>query len=122
MQAVVGAVEQELCAAGDGAELADYQPVMIDGIVIEHIVLFKVHRIMDKVVVYGVVAYDDVGILDDLIEIDRLAVSCPGISIGWIHVRFSFICFSCFLLKAYAPMPLPSPAATAFSRQRRQSV
>ena len=26
-QGVVGAVEQELCAAGDGTELADYQPL-----------------------------------------------------------------------------------------------
>ena len=43
---MVGAVEQEPGPAGDGAEPADHQPVLVDGIVIQHIVFFKVNRMI----------------------------------------------------------------------------
>ena len=66
---MVGAVEEELCPTGDGAELADYQPVVVDGIVIQHIVLLKVNGVMDKVIIHGVVSHKDAGTRHDLVEI-----------------------------------------------------
>ena len=38
---MVGTVEQELHATGDGAELTDYQPFVIDRIMVKYIVLLK---------------------------------------------------------------------------------
>ena len=38
---MVGTVEQKLHATGDGAEFADYQPFVIDRIMVKYIVLFK---------------------------------------------------------------------------------
>lgn len=49
--------------AGDGTELADHQPVLVDGIVIQHIVFFKVNRVINKVVVYGIVPDNNTGML-----------------------------------------------------------
>ena len=37
---MVGTVEQKLHATGDGAEFADYQPFVIDRIMVKYIVLF----------------------------------------------------------------------------------
>ena len=76
---MVGAVEQKLCAAGDGTEFADHKFVMIDRIVIQHIVFFKLPRIVDKVVVHGEVPDKDVGILHDTFQINRFMVACAGI-------------------------------------------
>ena len=47
-QRVIGAVEQELRAAGDGAELADDQSLVIDGIVVQYTIALKIPGIVDK--------------------------------------------------------------------------
>ena len=56
---MVGAVEEKLCPAGDGAEFSDHQPVVVDGIVIQHIVPLKSNGVMDKVVIHSVVSHED---------------------------------------------------------------
>ena len=78
---MVGAVEQEPGPAGDGAEPADHQPVLVDGIVIQHIVFFKVNRVINKVVVYGIVPDNNTGIFHGMLEINCLTVSRPGIDV-----------------------------------------
>ena len=35
---MVGTVEQEFYTAGDGAELSDYQPIVVDRVMIKYIV------------------------------------------------------------------------------------
>ena len=48
---MVGAGKQEFRAAGNGAEFADLQLIAVNGIMIQNIVLFKLPRIMDVVVI-----------------------------------------------------------------------
>ena len=54
---MVGTVEQKLHATGDGTELADYQPLVVDRIMVKYIVPLKKQRIRHKVVVDGIVAH-----------------------------------------------------------------
>ena len=65
----------------DGTELADHQPVLVDGIVIQHIVFFKVNRVINKVVVYGIVPDNNTGSFHGMLEINCLTVSRPGIDV-----------------------------------------
>lgn len=82
---MVGAGEQKLCTAGDGAKFADYKPIMVDRIVVQYIVLFKLPWVFDKVVVHGEVPDNDVGVLHDAFQINRLMVVCARINFLWIH-------------------------------------
>ena len=63
---MVGAVEKEFCSAGDGAEFSNDQFILVDGIVIEDIVFFKLSWVSDKIVINRVIACCNVGILDDV--------------------------------------------------------
>lgn len=45
---MVGAVEREFCTAGDGAELPYDQLVVVDGIVVQDIILFELPRISKR--------------------------------------------------------------------------
>lgn len=85
---MVGAGEQKLCAAGDGTKFADYKPIMVDWIVVQHIVPLKLPWVVDKVVVHGEVHDNDVGILHDAFQINRLMVVCARINFLWIHGFF----------------------------------
>ena len=85
---MVGAGEQKLCAAGDGAKFADYKPIMVDRIVVQHIVLLKLPWVFDKVVVHGEVPDNDVRILHDTFQINRFMVVCARINFFWIHGFF----------------------------------
>ena len=49
---MVGAGEQKLCPAGDGAKFPDHKFVMVDRIVVQYIVLLKLPRVFDKVVIW----------------------------------------------------------------------
>ena len=42
---MVGTVEQEFRAAGNGTELADYQPLVVDRIMVKHIVSLEKQRV-----------------------------------------------------------------------------
>ena len=77
---MVGTGEQKLCAAGDGTKFADYKPIMVDWIVVQHIVPLKLPWVVDKVVVHGEVPDNDVGILHDAFQINRLMVVCARIN------------------------------------------
>lgn len=77
---MVSTVEKELSSTGDGTKLADYQAVSVDRVVIQHIVLFEQGRVVDKIVIYGIVPNRDVRIPDDRIQIDRLGVIGTWIS------------------------------------------
>ena len=85
---MVGAGEQKLCAAGDGTKFAYHKFVMIDWIVIQYIVAFKLSRVIDKVVIHGKIPDNDVGILHDAFQINRLMVVCARINFLWIHGFF----------------------------------
>ncbi len=65
-QGVVGAGEQEFRAAGDGAEFADDQPVLVDRVVVEDVVLLEGPGIVAEVVVHGKVAHLNGGVGDDV--------------------------------------------------------
>ena len=85
---MVRAREEKLRAARNRAELADDQPIPIDGIVIQHIVLFKPRRVVNKVVVYRVVANDDIRVCDNVLKYTVVAsfvlgyTFCSGIAIN----------------------------------------
>ena len=82
---MVGAGEQKFCAAGDGTKFANRKFVMIDWIVVQYVVLFKLPWVFDKVVIHGEVPDNDVGILHDTFQINRFMVVCARINFLWIH-------------------------------------
>ena len=47
---MVGTVEQEFRAAGNGTELADYQPLMVDRIMVKHIVPLEKQRVGHEII------------------------------------------------------------------------
>ena len=85
---MIGAGEQKLCAAGDGTKFADYKPIMVDWIVVQHIVLFKLPWVVDKVVVHGEVSNNDAGVFHNTFQINRFMVVCARINLFWIHGFF----------------------------------
>ena len=72
---MVGTGKQKLCPTGDRAELADDKPVTVDGVVVQHIVLFKLGGVVDKVVIPRIVADDDAGSGDLAVQVYRLGVA-----------------------------------------------
>ena len=64
---MVRAVEQEFGAAGDGTELPDDQPVVVDRVMVQHIVLLKFRWVIDKVIVHRVVANLNAGFGDHML-------------------------------------------------------
>ena len=63
---MIGTSKQKLCSAGDGTKFSDDKFVMVDRIVIQYIVLLKLLRIIDEVVIHGKVPDKDAGIFDDI--------------------------------------------------------
>ena len=53
---MIGTVEQELRTAGNGTELADYQPLVVDRIMVKHIVPLEKQRVGHEIIVDGIVA------------------------------------------------------------------
>ena len=88
---MIGAVEQKANSAGNGAELTDNQPFMVNGIMVENIIFLEIHRIIHKVVIYGVVAHGDAGIGNDIFQIYGFPVFCPGINFLFVHFQNSVI-------------------------------
>ena len=72
---MVCAGEEELCPTGYGTEFPDEQAVVVDGIVIKHVVLFKIGRVMDEIVVHRVRAHRDIGAFDCGAQVDSLFVT-----------------------------------------------
>ncbi len=82
---MVGAGEQKLCPAGDGAKFSDDKFVMVDRIVVQYIVLLKLPRVIDEVVIHGKVPHKDVGVFDDIFQIYGFVVVGARINVLWIH-------------------------------------
>ena len=73
-------VEQECCAAGNGAVFPDDQPVVVAlRIVIEHIVFLEIARIMNSIVVHRVVAHGDERVGDDVLQVNGAVPLTAGI-------------------------------------------
>ena len=90
---MVGAVEQELRAAGDGAEFADDQPVVVNGVVVEDVAARKVPGVVDKIVVYRKFADVDPRFVHHVFQIDDLGVAGPGIDKVWVWNRHNDLLF-----------------------------
>ena len=82
---MIGTGKQKLCSAGDGTKFSDDKFVMVDRIVIQYIVLLKLPRVIDEVVIHGKVPDKNVGIFDDIFQINGFVVVCARINILWIH-------------------------------------
>ena len=86
-------LNREPRAAGDGAEFADDQPVLVDRVVVQDVVLFELCRVVHEIVVDRVVADLDTGVVDHRIQIDRPAVVRAGICFR-IHRVFRCAAFA----------------------------
>lgn len=53
---MVGAGEQKTGSAGNGVVFADYQTVVVDGILVQHVVPPEQAGVVYKIVIYGIVA------------------------------------------------------------------
>jgi hypothetical protein len=62
---MIGAGKQKMSAAGNGTKLPNHQPVMVDGIVIQHVIFLKIYRVIYKIVVNGVIANLNIGGCDN---------------------------------------------------------
>ena len=82
---MVGAGEQKLGPAGDGTKFSDDKFVMVDRIVVQYIVFLKLPWVIDEVVIHGKVPDKDVGIFDDIFQINGFVVVGARINILWIH-------------------------------------
>ena len=78
---MVPACKQKFSAAGNGADFSDFQLIAVDGVMIEYVVRFKLPRVMDEVVVYGVIANLDIRAGHDLLQINDLPVMRTGIAL-----------------------------------------
>lgn len=83
---MIGAVEKEFRPAGNRAEPPDDQPFVVNRIMVQYIVLLKESRIGYEIVVNGVVANLDGGVLHYGIQVHGLRVAGPGI---YFRVHFS---------------------------------
>ena len=90
---MVGAVHQKPRPAGDGTELPNHQPVAVDGVVVQHVVLLKVPGIAGKIVVDCKIANFNSWILDGVFQIDGLAVPCPGVQLRGSRNRHGIFSF-----------------------------
>ena len=82
---MVGAGEQKLCPAGDGTKFPNDKSVMVDRIVVQYIVFLKLPWVIDEVVIHGEIPDKDVGIFDDIFQINGFVVVGARINILWIH-------------------------------------
>lgn len=89
---MVGAVEQEPHAAGQRTELSDNQPVAVHGIVVQHVVALETDGVGRKIVIYRIFPDFDVGVADDLLQIDRLPVPFTGINLTFCSHFHALFC------------------------------
>ena len=52
----------KFCSAGNGAEFANYKFIVINWIMIQYIIFFKISGIIDKIVIDCIVSNSDIGI------------------------------------------------------------
>lgn len=78
---MISACEKKLCAACYRAKLPYFQLVAVYRIMVKHIVLFKIPRVMDEIIVYGVFADLDIQACDDIAQINYLPVTRARINL-----------------------------------------
>lgn len=77
---MVGTVEQEFHTAGNGTELADYQPLVVNRVMVKHIVPLEKQRVGHEIIVDGIVAHFDRRVFHNRIQVHGLRVACAWIS------------------------------------------
>ena len=78
---MVGTVEQEFRAAGNGTELADYQPLVVDRVMVKHIILLEKQRVGHKIIIgWYSPPHLDRRVFHDGIQVHGLRVAC-----AWIY-------------------------------------
>lgn len=68
-------VKKKFCSAGNRTELANYKLVMVNRIVVKHVVLFKHSWVMYKVIVHGVFSHYNIGVRNNVFEVNGLRIS-----------------------------------------------
>lgn len=79
---MVGAGKQKFCTAGDRTEFSDFELISVDRIMIEDIILFKIPRIMNIIVIHGVITDLNIGAGDYIFQVYGFFV--PGAGIDFI--------------------------------------
>lgn len=88
---MVGTVEQEFRAAGNGTELADYQPLVVDRVMVKHIILLEKQRVGHKIIIDGIVSHLDRRVFHDGIQVHGLRVACAWIYLFHYDVLFLIV-------------------------------
>ena len=73
---MVGTVEQEFRTTSNGAELSDYQPLVVDRIMVKHIVPLD-----------GIVAHFDRWVFHNCVQVHGLRVACTWIYLFHHNIR-----------------------------------
>ena len=77
---MVCTVEQKSRTAGNGTELADYQPLVVDRVMIKHIFTLEKQRVGYEIIVDGIVSHLDRRVFHNGIQVHGLRVAN-----AWIH-------------------------------------
>ena len=78
---MIRAVKYKFRPTSYRAELPNHQPVMINRILIQHIILLKLHRVIDKIIVHGILPHLNAGLRDNLPQINRFQIPRAGINL-----------------------------------------
>ena len=84
---MVGTVQLEFRAAGNGTELADYQPLVVDRIMVKHIVPLEKQRVGHEIIVDGIVAHFDRWVFHNCVQVHGLRVACTWIYLFHHNIR-----------------------------------
>ena len=87
---MIGAGEQKLCPAGDGAKFPDHKLVVVDGIVVQYIVLLKISGIIYKIVIHGIISHDNAGVSDYIFQINRFPILSAWVNFMFVHHNSMF--------------------------------
>ena len=85
---MVCTVEQEFRTAGNGTELADYQPLVVDRIMVKHIVPLEKQRVGHEIIVDGIVSHLNRRVFHDGIQVHGLRVTCARIYLFHHNIQF----------------------------------
>ena len=88
---MVGTVEQKFCSAGNRTELPDLQSVMVDRVVIQDIVFFKIPRVVYKIIVEREITNLNIRVCDNVLQIHNRIIPYAGKYFSAIRNRHCFI-------------------------------
>ncbi len=108
MHAVVSAVEQKSCSARDGTEFPDYKLIIVDGIMVQYIVLLEQNRVIYKIIIHRVDYDGYVRIVDYVLQIYGIFIPRT-----WID---EFFWNSHFIILLYASSAISTIPAITMQR------